>query len=379
MKYNFPTIKTIDDVLPHIVGRDEFVVVEKPGYTVINYVVMTPETFPVVTKDDGLSNAILRECRGIIFDANGNILSRPFHKFFNVNERLETMTEMLPRDENFIVYDKLDGSMVRPIIIDGYVRWGTKMGITSTSMECEAWLASHANFYNRFALYCHDMGYTPIFEWVSPNNRIVLKYDESSLILTAIRDNETGEYFTDAAMRSMALMENIPVVEKYESNSIYNLIESTRKAEETEGHVIRWFDGHMAKIKSEWYLRIHKSRDLIANERALVKVILEDNLDDVKSFLIEEDLKEAIETEALWNNALLKKTKELQKRVDNDMKICDYNIKTFALEHANKYGDMRSVAFKIIRGGNSLDAVRDWCLGRLRNLKQFEELKEMML
>lgn len=376
MKYEFPEIRTIDDVLPHIEGRNEFIVAEKDGYTVINYVVMTPETFPVVEQS---SHAILRECRGLIFDTNGKILSRPFHKFFNVNERLETMTAILPRDGNFIVYDKLDGSMVRPIIINGYVRWGTKMGITSTSMECEAWLASHVNFYNRFALYCHDMGCTPIFEWVSPNNRIVLKYDESSLILTAIRDNETGEYFTDSAMRSMAAIENIPVVEKYESNSIYNLIEKTHKAEETEGLVIRWLNGHMVKIKSEWYLRIHKSRDLISNEKTLVKCILNEELDDVKPFLIEEDFKTACDLENEWNKALVKKAEELQKRVDTDRKLCDNEIKLFALGYAPDYEEFQNVAFKIFRDGNAVDAVRDWCLGRLRNLKEFEKLKEIMI
>ena len=40
MNYEFPTIRNISDVLPAIMGRDEFVVAEKEGYTVINYNVM---------------------------------------------------------------------------------------------------------------------------------------------------------------------------------------------------------------------------------------------------------------------------------------------------------------------------------------------------
>jgi hypothetical protein len=37
MNYKFPLINNISDVLPAIAGRDEFVVTEKEGYTVINY------------------------------------------------------------------------------------------------------------------------------------------------------------------------------------------------------------------------------------------------------------------------------------------------------------------------------------------------------
>lgn len=32
MNYYFPEIRTIDDVLPHIEGRDEFIVAEREGY-----------------------------------------------------------------------------------------------------------------------------------------------------------------------------------------------------------------------------------------------------------------------------------------------------------------------------------------------------------
>ncbi len=99
MNYEFPYISTISDVLLAIEGRDEFVVAEKEGYTVINYNVMMADTFPDVIDDQASGMfeqydyyaALRRECRGIIFDtATGEILRRPFHKFFNVNEREET-------------------------------------------------------------------------------------------------------------------------------------------------------------------------------------------------------------------------------------------------------------------------------------------------
>lgn len=44
-------------------------------------------------------------CRGLITDGEGNIVSRPFKKFFNLDQ-----VQTLP-DEPFQVFDKLDGSL----------------------------------------------------------------------------------------------------------------------------------------------------------------------------------------------------------------------------------------------------------------------------
>ena len=82
MNYEFSTIRTIDDVLPHIEGREEFIVAEREGYKVINYVVAMADTFDMTGPSD-LGGAIRRECRGLKFAPNGEIAARPFFKFFN--------------------------------------------------------------------------------------------------------------------------------------------------------------------------------------------------------------------------------------------------------------------------------------------------------
>ncbi len=190
MNYTFPVINTIDDVLPAIAGRDEFVVAQRDFGTVINYLVAMPDTFKMEGPDD-VMGAIRRECRGLIFDLEGRIMSRPFHKFFNVNEKEETQAHMLDLSRPHTVMDKLDGSMIRPVRMDGMVRLATKMGVTDIAIEAEklldpvqyAWL--------------EDMmveGYTPIFEYVAPTNKIVVDYAEAKLILTAVRETVTGDY-----------------------------------------------------------------------------------------------------------------------------------------------------------------------------------------
>ena len=46
----------------------------------------------------------------------------------------------------------------------------------------------------------------------------------------------------------------------------------------------------MCKLKSDWYVRIHRAKDALTQEKNLIDLLLEEKLDDVKSFLPVEDL-----------------------------------------------------------------------------------------
>jgi len=281
MNYQFPEIRTIDDVLPHVEGRDEFVVAERDFGTVINYVVATADTFDMAGPDD-LSGAVRRECRGLIFDGNGNLMSRPFHKFFNISEREETQTHVIDMSQPHVIMEKMDGSMIRPILVDGYLRLATKMGVTNVAMDAEAWLAAHTHseHLKQWLRWCIDTDVTPIFEWVSPFNQIVLAYKEADLVLLAMRDNETGEYhMPDACPFS--------IVPQYGSikGNLGEYIARQREAEGREGDIIRFADGHMLKVKNDWYVRIHKTVERIVFDRNIVNLIINEEVDDVVPML----------------------------------------------------------------------------------------------
>lgn len=192
MNYKFPEIRTINDVLPHIEGRSEFVVAERDFGTVINYMVSYADTFDMAGPDD-LTGAIRRELRGMIFDTKGKIMSRPFHKFFNMGEREETQPHVLDFSKPHTIMTKLDGSMLRPIVMnDGGIRWGTKMGLSEVAEHAEKFIAKNPK-YTEFAEYCVARSLTPIFEYVGPYNKVVLDYQEG-LTLLAIRNNVYGNY-----------------------------------------------------------------------------------------------------------------------------------------------------------------------------------------
>lgn len=275
MHYKFPEIRHLDDVLPHIEGRDEFIVAEREGYKVVNYVVAMADTFDMTGPDD-LAGAIRRECRGLIFDREGYIISRPFHKFFNINEREETQSHVVDMSQDHVIMEKMDGSMIRPIVIDGYLRLATKMGVTEVAMQAEAWLAAQDPAKKEWMRDAFDRNETPIFEWVSPFNQIVLAYEEADLVYLGSRNNFTGEYSFD---------ENAPftAVPRYGSveGNIGDYIARQREKEGREGDIIRFADGHMLKVKNDWYVRIHKTIDRILFDRNIISLVLNEEVDDV--------------------------------------------------------------------------------------------------
>jgi RNA ligase len=149
LHYNFPIIESINDVLPHIAGRPEFIVAKKDGYQVVNYVMSNSETFNGATPEQ---SAILRECRGLVFGEDGKVLSRRYHKFFNHGERGDQEPDFC---KPHVILEKLDGSMISPIWINGEgFRWTTKMGITDVAMQAEVFVANHPD-YTELARMCH--------------------------------------------------------------------------------------------------------------------------------------------------------------------------------------------------------------------------------
>jgi RNA ligase len=289
--YDFPYITHINDVLPHISGKDEFRVMEKDWYTVINYAVAFEETFKW-DHNDPVGSAVRRECRGLIFNTEtGNLISHPYHKFFNAGEKEETQLHKINLYEPHVVLEKLDGSMIRPIPTPEGFRLGTKAGITDVAMNAEVFVADKPH-YARFIHKCLLINVNPIFEWCSRKNRVVIDYPEDNLILTAMRYNDTGFYLDYEVMKNYADAWSIPVVQAVDGLAVQNIelfVKQVREWETEEGVVVRFDNGHMCKVKADDYVLRHKSKDSISQEKNVLQTILDDAVDDLVPLLAPDD------------------------------------------------------------------------------------------
>lgn len=284
----FPRITELRDISYAIKDRDEFRITEKDGYIVANYAVAFDNTFEFIEDNEAtkLASMIRREIRGLIFDLDEKLISRPYHKFFNVGERDETQLHEIDLSEPHVILEKLDGSMIRPLPTKDGFRLATKAGITDVAMNAEVFIANKANYsrlINSFiALQC-----TPIFEWVSRKNRIVIDYPEDNLILTAVRVNSTGQYLQYDALVNVAVEFDIPYVNAIAgtSTNLSEIVDHIRKWSDSEGAVIRFDNGHMVKIKADQYVTLHRTKDLISSEKNVIELIIDDKVDDVLPLL----------------------------------------------------------------------------------------------
>jgi len=322
MQYEFPEIRHLDDVLAAIEGRDEFIIAERDWGYVVNYMVSMSDTFPEVADDQwwcpgcklpydqalGCGSqrcppfinlaAVRRECRGLLFHPDGTIMARRLHKFFNVNERDETQHTLIDLSKPHVILEKLDGSMITPVVTAAGLRWGTKMGITEVSMQAEEFIATRPDI-ARWAARMLDQGWTPIFEWCSRKQRIVIDYVIDRLVLIAVRRTVEGTYMSYADMRAQAEGNALDVVRAYPGTveSMQHLIAKTRAAEGIEGWIMRFADGHMVKVKGDWYVRIHKAKDMLTHEKNVVDMLVNDKLDDIKAFMLDDDRRRVEEFE----------------------------------------------------------------------------------
>lgn len=331
----FPVITDIKQIRDAILNREEFIECEKDDYIVFNYLLSTNETFPV-------EEPILREIRGIIFNKEGKCIRRPYHKFFNIGEKPAEEVEPIG-PLNTIILEKLDGSMIAPFYSNGKIRWGTKMGVTDYTEQVEEFISKNPQYVKFAEVIINNWNSTPIFEWCSNKNRIVVSHEEDKLILTAVRNITTGEYASYEQMLWLASFDKIPVVEFLHTFSQ----ESIKEATQTEGVVVRFKNGQMLKLKSDWYVDLHKAKEAISSEKYVINMIFSNALDDLLPKLQEADQEKiskyanAVTSYFLTNCNIIGYTAAL-------IMAKHKTVKEFALSHdaTQLYPQVRSFIFK---------------------------------
>ncbi len=281
----YPTIRHLDDVLPHIAGRTEFVHAQRDGYSFIDYNFALPDSF-----DDPMR----LECRGIKFAPDGSIMARPFQKFFNIGERPDTQPHVLDFSQPHVVTEKLDGSMIHPAIVNGEVVFMTRAGRTDVALKAERHLDVRMQTAIQGMLLA---GWTPIFEFTAPDNRIVVKYDDSRITLLAMRATKDGGYMGDDMLQRSAAALQVPAVPLRYSDwsSSQAFADYAHAVTGMEGFVVRFDSGLWVKAKGDDYVLKHRAQDSITHEKNVLALVLSGGLDDVLPLLDPSDHMEIAE------------------------------------------------------------------------------------
>ena len=244
---------------------------------IFHYMIATPDLF---------KEEIERECRGITFDDYGKCICRPFHKFFNVGEREDTLPENIQWDKVNHILNKIDGSLLCPVDIDGQIFWKTKKSFYSdVAIKIQnEWNKRHEFWdkYNSFIWKHGSPNCTMMFEYISPDNRIVIDYKTEELVYLCQRDIESGKYFdfnSDLCLTYYTFNGALSLEANFK-----NMIENIKEYKDVEGYVFYTSDDQAYKVKTQWYLDRHHLLSSLSY-REIFKMIAEEKIDDIISEL----------------------------------------------------------------------------------------------
>lgn len=358
-------INHIDDVLPHVIDRPDFVVADKGDYTVIDYVYAQADTF---------DHPARVECRGIKFGPDGRIIARPFQKFWNLNERPGCMASEVDFTRPHTVMEKLDGTMVHATLLNGRVVFMTRMGRTEHAIRGERHLTPSVERWCR-ALLVWD--YTPIFEWTAPDNRIVVRYEESALTLLAIRNTRDGYYGSREFCAEWATSMGVPLVAapSPEWTDADSFLAYARAITGAEGFVVRFADGMMVKAKGEDYVLKHRAKDGVSQEKNILALVLSGGLDDVLPLLDQADADAA----RAYRDAVMAGVERTVLRVREIVAANDnLSQKDFALGPAAGLSPaIRTLAFMVRKGIDPAEAVRARIMASATSQPSVDESREL--
>jgi RNA ligase len=209
---------------------------------------LTIWNYSQTTQYAGKWDEVTMMCRGLVTDDMGNIVARPFKKFFNWEENKHTPTK------DFDIFTKEDGSLGIAFNYKGNWIFASRGSFTS---EQAVWATEFINEHlvNGVAA-MFDKELTYLFEIVYKENRIVVNYgDYEGVILLGAINTKTGEELSYDKLLEYGYF--FDVVKKWDGITDFTQLKGMVD-DNAEGFVVRFTNGDRMKIKGNEYIRLHR-------------------------------------------------------------------------------------------------------------------------
>ncbi|NBP58033.1 hypothetical protein EBU71_16140, partial [bacterium] len=310
------------------------------------------------------------EMRGLtfVFNKDGSLFKRfiLLEKFFNMNQVPESMYSIVKNYKIKFVNNKEDGSIATFVRLpNGKIVGKSKMGFDNDQANGINKIYKTRTDIKNFVDWCLSNDIVPIFEYVSPSNRIVLRYLEEDLILLRMRDNTTGKHLDlKNYLDKIGAIRIAPFEDDFVD--LDNLIEVTAKTIDKEGVIVQAEDEEgkdfFFKLKTPWYSARHGLLTTdIFKENLIIEFILDDKIDDVLGQIPEDEVEARTRIEKIISIIRVAIDERVDELYDSYQKYLDMgsDIKSYALKYSKKdpnFGDVMSM----VKGRDVYDLAKNY-------------------
>jgi hypothetical protein len=251
-----------------VVDRSQFMVHENiVGGEVVNLIQPMPAQ-PPWTQETKIF-------RSSVWDSQGELVSAGFPKFTNWGER----PEVFPVPETLkgaIITEKLDGSLLIVSKYKGNFILRTRGTVDATQLknghELEIFKQTILPNFPFQSADTWDVSY--LFEWTSPNQKIVLNYgDTPEWTLVGAISHKHYTLFEQSVLDALARNKGWKRPTTYTFANIPELLAMVEEWKGKEGVVVYSNDGQsLHKIKGAWYLALHHMKSELASFDKVIDV-----------------------------------------------------------------------------------------------------------
>ena len=261
-------------MLQYIIMKIDLNIIDKEQFHVLPKEVNGETLYLVIPKEIGTKwnrdNMIFRSS---VWNTEGELISASFPKFFNWGEHPElTPPPKSLKDVNLI--EKIDGST---LIVSKYknnfiIR--TRGTTDARQMEKNGWEINHLmeKYPNiqKFQPYFETWPFSIIFEWVSPDNQIVIKYPEPYLKLITLIGHDNYRLWSQDWMGGLAKQFGVQRPDTFNFDTVEEMLKSIEQLKGKEGVVVYFNeDQSLLKVKGIDYLAKHRFKSQATLENTL--------------------------------------------------------------------------------------------------------------
>lgn len=214
--------------------------------------------------------------RSSLWNSGGEPISLSFKKFFNWDEQPTLAYRPFSTKANggTSLIAKIDGSTLIVSKYKGQTIIRTRGTSDATQQDNGheiAWLKSlYPKAFEVTEKETSD--YSILYEWVSPENRIVLNYGtEPNIYLIGVIYHSDYSMMPQKALDEFAKIIGVPRPKRFEFDTIQEMLVATEALKGEEGVCVYCnHDQDIRKVKSTWYLSCHRMKSELGSYERLV-------------------------------------------------------------------------------------------------------------